>query len=104
MWLELQPTRRTSGSLVVLRPAAWHEGDAEQQPEPARVRVVVNGAEARVVDLPEGRPAQWTADFGAALEIRTLRIEILAVRRGRLGAASVGFAEVEVHEAPTVPQ
>jgi hypothetical protein len=103
-WLELQPERRARGNLVVLRPAAWQEGDAEQQPEPARVRVVVNGAEARVVDLPEVRPAQWVVDFGAALEIRTLRIEVLAVRRGRLGACSVGFAEVEVHEAATVPQ
>lgn len=98
-WLEIRLGRRVKGRTVELRPAPWLSGDDERQPEPARVRVTVNGQESVVADLPAGWPARWSVELGGLREIRSLRIEILAVRRGRLGACSVGFGEVEVHEA-----
>lgn len=98
-WLELRPERRVRGRHVVLRPPAWQPQDSEQQPLPARVRVVVNGTDARVLELQHAPPVRWALDLGAITEVRTLRIEILAAHRGSLGACSVGFGEIEVHEA-----
>ncbi|MDA1260005.1 MAG: hypothetical protein O3A20_05230 [Planctomycetota bacterium] len=98
-WIEIQLKRRVKGCTLVLRPCAWLPSDAEEQPDPSRVRVSVNGGNPRVVELSEAVPARWTVDLGRTEEIRKIRIEILAVHRGQLGACSVGFGEVEVHEA-----
>lgn len=100
-WLELRLGRRATGRTLVLRPVLWRAGDGEAEPEPARVRVTVNGAAPIVADLPEGWPARWEVDLGSSREVAALRVEILAVRRGRLGECATGFAEVELHaEAP----
>ena len=97
-WLELRLQRRVLGRTLLLRPAIWVPTDPDQQPQPARIRVTLNDEEVQVIELADATSALWTVDFGRAIEVRRIRVEILEVRRGGLGTSSVGFGEVEVHE------
>ncbi len=94
--LEIKLGRRTRGRAIVIHAARWLPVDSEQQAEPARVRLTINGSETRILDLPASLPGRWELDLGKELEVKTLRIEIQEIRRGALGACSVGFSEIEL--------
>lgn len=96
-WLELRPRRRVAGGVLVLRAVSWLPSDDESEPQPARIRVTVNGGEPILAELADRWPPAWIVDLGGTAAVESLRIEILEARRGRLGACSVGFGEVEIH-------
>ncbi len=96
-WLEIVCTRRTEARRLALCPAPWQPQDSERRVTPARVAVRVNGEGPRLVDIPEGLPERVILDLGESVVLRSVRVEILALHGGRLGAVAAGFSEIEAY-------
>jgi hypothetical protein len=96
-WLELEFGRRVKASRIALCAASWNPEDPPLRAVPTRVLVRVNGGEARLMEIPSGLPGRVFLDLEEPTMLSRLRIEIQGVRGGRLGAAAVGFSEIEAY-------
>lgn len=96
-WIELELGRRVKAARIALCAASWNPEDPPRRAGPARVLVRVNGGEARLLEIPAGLPGRVFLDLEEPTMLSRIRIEIQGVRGGRLGAAAVGFSEIEAY-------
>lgn len=94
-WLEVELERRVQVNRIALCPAAWEPSDPALRVAPERVTVRVNGGAPRHLELPPPVIGRVVLDLGETVLLRTLRVEILSLRNGALGAAAAGFGEIE---------
>ncbi len=96
-WIEVALERRVKARRIALCAAPWEPADPERRITPARVSLRVNGGAPRVVEIPEGLPGRVIVDLGEETLLRSVRIDILSLRGGALGAAQAGFGEIEAY-------
>ncbi len=90
---------RASRAIKVRRIALSHGNprlEAEKSARAARIRVILDEKEQFEVAMESDPLRKTILDFGAERRPRRIEIQVLEVVPGRLGSASVGFAEIEL--------
>lgn len=94
-WIRLTPPRPLQAATLVLAHARNRAKDADK-PRVNQVEIVVNGEITLGLALANDGQLKSAIELPPRVPIRTLELRIKSLHGGRLGAASVGFSEIEL--------
>ena len=93
-WVEIELRARVLLDRIRLTPMPMGIEDALPRPLPARVRLRFGDGSQQIAALPDDPSAVLDVRLDPPVRSDTLRIEILELHHGTLGAAVVGFSEL----------
>lgn len=97
---EIRLKRGVRASHLLLGHARTRPRERANNPRPTRVEILLNrDTEPLVVEVDPDPQAKTVIDLGKARSVARVRLRIVEVADGTLGAAAVGFGEVELQDA-----
>lgn len=94
-WIRLTPQRPIQAERLVLAHALNRAKDAEK-PRANQVEIVINGELTLALALANDGQLKSAIELPPRTPVRTLELRIKSLHGGRLGAAAVGFSEIEL--------
>ena len=94
-WIELKLGRSAKAKRIALSHAVPHLKSGTRA-RVRRVAVTVDGKQRVEAQLPSDPLRKAVFELGGAKRVKRLRLEVLALEGGKLGAVSTGLAEIEL--------
>ncbi|MDP7061653.1 MAG: hypothetical protein QF489_01810 [Planctomycetota bacterium] len=97
-WLEIKLKRRAKASRILFSHALTCAWDQTNNPRATKIELWLNNdKEPTVYDINPDPFHKTVIDLPPKTKVNFLKVRIIEVTGGKLGAASVGFSEIELH-------
>jgi|FLOH01.1.fsa_nt_gi hypothetical protein len=93
--IAFRSARKASALKLVLAPREIAAG--KEAPQPTRVEVTINNQTPVILRIPNYRHEKAVLLFDKTTAVKKIRLRVISLDHGRLGRASIGFAEVELY-------
>jgi hypothetical protein len=99
-WIEIELGKMVQAARLVLTHARTSRAENEgANPRATRVELLLqNDKTPRVIELDPDPRARTTVEFDPPTKVARLKLRIVAATDGKLGAAALGFSEIELQE------
>jgi len=93
--IRFRSSRKASALKLVLAPRGIAAG--KEAPRPTRVEVTINDQAPMILRIPNYQHEKAVLLFDKTTAVKKIKLRVISLDHGRLGKASIGFAEVELY-------